>query len=201
MSENKQFNSVEVICDKILSEARDYEKEQMTQAEAEAAELARRYGEKAQEVRQTILDQAKRTAESRLAAAQSARAMRARNNQLQGRVELLERAYDRAAEKLMTLNREEYLALFVPYVKKAAAEVSSGEISLYVGAGAPVDAQELLLAAESPTGVVAAGIKKSLRSGFCLENGEICLDCSAEALINSIKAETEGEVASILFQA
>ena len=188
MSETKRYGSIDALCGKILSEAEQYE-----------TELLREYEKKAEEAQKAVLSRAEEKASSELSAAKSARDMRARSARLKVKTELLETAYRAAEEKIAHLPKAEYLALFVPYLNEAIAQKPKGKARLAVGKSSPVDAKTLLSEAQNTEEIEILSEEKPFFCGFSLETDEISFDCSAHALIEGIRSETEPDVIRILF--
>lgn len=199
MSETKRYGSIESLCQKILSEAEQYENELLEKARADADAVLREYEKKAIDAKNAILDRAEQKAKAELAAAESAREMRAKSARLAVKSELLTMAYRAAEDKIAALSAQAFSALFVPYLEEVLTQKPQGTARLYVGKGSPVKAEDLLAAAGGRNDVVPSGEKESFVGGFCLETDEISFDCSAHALIESIRSETESDVARLLF--
>ncbi len=196
---DKQISSIDLIKNKIIAEAKEYEKTVMAQAKEEAEKISASFEKKAGDSYDRILELGKANADGIISAAQSSQGMRARNALLSVKVELIEKAYDTACEMIGKLPKDEYISLFSGYLAKAYenAKLYEGEIVLFVGKSSPVTCEEL----SSPSGisVKCGGKNDSFDHGFCLKVGDITLDCSAHTIVSAIKNDTETGVASILF--
>ncbi len=200
----KSVNSIDTIKNKIIAEARDYEKSVLAQAEAEAAKVAQQYEKKASQAAERILDAARANADAMIAAAQSSQNMRARNSLLAVKVELIDAAYESACKRIAELDKNEYLSLFSAYLKNAAenARLYEGAATLFVGKKSPVSCEELISATEQTEAVKAiavGGTGERDDAGFCLTVGDITLDCFAKTLVASVKSNTQTGVAKLLF--
>lgn len=200
MSETKRYGSIEGLCEKILLEAEEYKKELLEKTKSDAASLSAEYDKKAKEAADNILLRANEKAKEAYRAAESAAEMRARNTRLAIKAELLEAAYQKAEEKIASLTRSETLSFFAPYLEEILATKPSGKARLFVGYASPVSADELYVAAKTPSDVEIGGVKESFASGFCLETDTLSFDCSAHTLIESIRFETEKDVLRLLFE-
>ena len=196
-------NSLDTIKNKIISEAREYEKGLLEKAEKEALKTAAQYAEKADNASAHIISAAAANAESVVSAAESSQGMRARNGLLAVKVELIEKAFDRAAEEIAKLPKDEYLSLFAKYLVSAAKTLNTdSHAKLFVCKKSPVTAEELLNHAGQFANsdlIKPCGTNEKDDSGFCLENGDITIDCTAKTVIGAIKATAETSVAKILF--
>ena len=197
-------NSIDTIKNKIIAEAREYEKEILAQAEKEAAENLKEYEKKAAVSAERIISAAKAEADSIISSAESLKNMSARSGVLAVKVELVEKAYSLAVNELEKLDKDRYLELFSKYLVKAAESEFPGndEIDLYTGKNSPVTAEELIKYAgkfKNSERVKACGKSEKSGAGFYLESGDITVDCSAGTLVSSIKNRTETSVARLLF--
>lgn len=200
----KSVNSIDTIKNKIIAEARDYERSVISQAESDAEKITNTYEKKAQEAKERILFAAKQNADGIVSSAQSSQNMRSRNSLLSVKVDLIEKAYESAVQGISKLDKDEYLNIFRAYLENAAqnALLYEGTPVLYVGKASPVTCEELISAAEQTDAVkkiTSGGTSTKDDAGFCLVVGDITLDCSARTLVYAIKNETQNGVAKLLF--
>ncbi len=200
----KSVNSIDTIKNKIIADAREYEKSVLSQAENEAEKIADSFEKKANEAKARILFTAQQSADGIVSAAQSSQSMRARNSLLSVKVELIDSAYAGACDAIAALPKDEYLSLFSAYLRNAAENASlyEGVVTLYVGKRSPVSCEELISATEKTDAVKAlavGGVGDRDDAGFCLTVGDITLDCTAKTLVSAIRNDTQTGVAKLLF--
>lgn len=200
----KSVNSIDTIKNKIISEAREYEQKTISQAKEDAEKISLAFDKKASEAKERIISAAQQSADGIVSAAQSSQNMRSRNSLLSVKVDLIEKAYESAVEKITQLSKQEYLSIFSGYLKNAAenARLYEGKATLYVGKASPVTCEELLDASEKTDAVkalCAGGTSDREDAGFYLVVGDITLDCSAKTLVYAIKSNTQNGVAKLLF--
>ena len=149
------------------------------EAEAESAEMAARNA-MAAAARQDRL----------IGAAQ----MEAKKLVLAARQELMEKAYDKALEKLCTMSDEAYIAVVVNLLEQAAPD---GKGSVVFGADVKQRIGEAALAqANKKLGgsLTLAEETRPMKGGFILSRGNVEVNCTFETLVRLQKAETAGDV-------
>ena len=148
-------------------------------AEAESAELA---------ARNTMAAAARQ--ERLIGAAQ----MEAKKLVLAARQELMEKAYDKALEKLCTMSDEAYIAVVVDLLEQAAPDgkgsvVFGADVKQRIGEAAVAQANKKLGGS-----LTLAEETRPMKGGFILSRGNVEVNCTFETLVRLQKAETAGEV-------
>ena len=149
------------------------------EAEAESAELA---------ARNTMAAAARQ--ERLIGAAQ----MEAKKLVLAARQELMEKAYDKALEKLCTMSDEAYIAVVVDLLEQAAPDgkgsvVFGADVKQRIGEAAVAQANKKLGGS-----LTLAEETRPMKGGFILSRGNVEVNCTFETLVRLQKAETAGEV-------
>ena len=176
--------------DSIIKEAKDRARETVDRTQADIskmrAELSARGDKEAGEREERLVSVAQ---------------MEARQILLSAKQEMLQKAYDTAAEKLQSLSKEEFAALCAELLKKAAPD-GTGEV-IFDEAHRAVGEKAVVLANRSlPRG--SGNLKLSLETrtiggGFIVKNGSVEVNCSFDTLVRLQKSESAGDVAALLF--
>ena len=194
----------------------------LADAAAQAEAAADKFRTQAEAEDRDLLAKSERAAAEREERLVSAAQMEARKTLLTAKQEMVERAYQRALEKLRSLPQEQYVELLAALLVRA----SSTEDREGAGKAAVARANELLAkeaAPELPLGdgvvanllnKVAAGVSafaqgtamlavseetRDISGGFILKDGRIEVNCTFDALVRAEREQTAGEVAKLLF--
>ena len=190
-------------------------------ANAQAETIGAKYRAQAEAEDADLLAKGQRAAAEREERLISAAQMEARKSLLTVKQELVERAYQRALEKLCTLPREQYVELLAAMLVRASSTgkeevIFSPRDREDAGRAAVSRANELLAkeaAPELPLGVAAnvsalaqgtamltvSEETRAFSGGFILKNGRIEVNCTFDALVRSEREQTAGAVAKLLF--
>ena len=191
-------------------------------ANAQAEAIGAKYRAQAEAEDADLLAKGRRAAAEREERLISAAQMEARKSLLTVKQELVERAYQRALEKLCTLPREQYVELLAAMLVRASSTgkeevIFSPRDREDAGRAAVSRANDLLakqVAPELPLGdgavasflnKVAANVSavseetRAFSGGFILKNGRIEVNCTFDALVRSEREQTAGAVAKLLF--
>ena len=199
----------------------------LADAAAQAEAAADKFRTQAEAEDRDLLAKSERAAAEREERLVSAAQMEARKTLLTAKQEMVERAYQRALEKLRSLPQEQYVELLVRASSTGREEVVfSTEDREGAGKAAVARANELLAkeaAPELPLGdgvvanllnKVAAGVSafaqgtamlavseetRDISGGFILKDGRIEVNCTFDALVRAEREQTAGEVAKLLF--
>ena len=199
----------------------------LADAAAQAEAAADKFRTQAEAEDRDLLAKSERAAAEREERLVSAAQMEARKTLLTAKQEMVERAYQRALEKLRSLPQEQYVELLARASSTGREEVVfSPEDREGAGKAAVARANELLAkeaAPELPLGdgvvanllnKVAAGVSafaqgtamlavseetRDISGGFILKDGRIEVNCTFDALVRAEREQTAGEVAKLLF--
>ena len=191
----------------------------LADAAAQAEAAADKFRTQAEAEDRDLLAKSERTAAEREERLVSAAQMEARKTLLTAKQEMVERAYQRALEKLRSLPQEQYVELLAALLVRAsstgreevvfstedregAAKEAAPELPLgdgvvanllnKVAAGVSAFAQGTAMLAVSEE-------TRDISGGFILKDGRIEVNCTFDALVRAEREQTAGEVAKLLF--
>ncbi len=178
----------QVEVDKILAEAQ-------AKADAIAADYAQQVAAFSAEAQAKAVDAAKQREERLVSMADLA----ARKDLLTVKQEMVDKAFERALEKLCALNDEEYTALLT----KLALQCAKGNEQLIfsqkdrtrVGKAVATAVNEAL----GDGNLTLSEQTRPISGGFILSDGDVEVNCAFETLVRLMRGEISGEVAGVLF--
>lgn len=117
---------------------------------------------------------------------------------LRGKQTWVQRAYERAEEKLCALPTEAYRTMLETLLMRAAPD---GRGEVLVSKRDQTLGKEIVRAVNEKIGgqLVLSKEMRSLKGGLLLRKGRVEVDCSVEMLVALQKEETMGTVAKLLF--
>ena len=184
------MNGIEKITARIGADTQAEIDRILQDANAQAAAIADRYRSQAQAEDADLLAKSQRAAAEREERLISAAQMEARKTLLSARQEMVERAYQRALEKLCSLPREQYVELLAAMLVRASSTgreevMFSPEDQGDAGRAAVARANELLAKAAAPElplgdGAVASFLNKVAANVSALAQGTAMLTVSEE---------------------
>lgn len=127
--------------------------------------------------------------------------LEARKSALAVRGGIVDKAFDRALDKLCALPDEQYVSVVSSMLTKAAPDgkgtvLFSERDRAHIGERAVAEANRML----GNIGALTLSPKtRPLRGGFVLVHGKVEVNCGFETLIRLAKGEMAGEIAKILF--
>lgn len=195
------MDGIEKITAKIGADARAEIDAMTAQAKAEAEAIAADSAAKAKAIAAELGARGKRAAAEREERMASVAQLDARNVALAAKQKLLDRAFDRALEKLCSLEDGEYTALLAKLLANASRTgkeqvAFSQPDRTRVGKAAVTKANELLGKKGALT--LHEGTR-AIRGGFILIDGRVETNCAFETLVRLERASMSGEVAKLLF--
>ena len=157
----------------------------LADAAAQAEAAADKFRTQAEAEDRDLLAKSERTAAEREERLVSAAQMEARKTLLTAKQEMVERAYQRALEKLRSLPQEQYVELLAALLVRAS---STGR-------------EEVVFSTEDREGAMLAVSEETrdISGGFILKDGRIEVNCTFDALVRAEREQTAGEVAKLLF--
>ena len=184
------MNGIEKITARIGADTQAEIDRILQDANAQAAAIVDRYRSQAQAEDADLLAKSQRAAAEREERLVSAAQMEARKTLLSARQEMVERAYQRALEKLCSLPREQYVELLAAMLVRASSTgreevMFSPEDQGDAGRAAVARANELLAKAAAPElplgdGAVASFLNKVAANVSALAQGTAMLTVSEE---------------------
>ncbi|MCQ2969075.1 MAG: V-type ATP synthase subunit E [Clostridium sp.] len=196
--------SVNNITSKILRDAEGRKESILATAEEEKNNILSKKVASAKELEKEILEKAEIEARSKRERAISGAKLKARNEKLAAKQEVIEEVFSKSVETLCKLSDTE----FVKFVEDSILSLDIyGDESLVLNKdGQKIVSKEII--AEINAKLKSKGLKGeikisetvgSFRGGFILEKGGVEVNNTFEALVSSLKDELEFEVAQVLF--
>ena len=190
--------SVNNITSKILRDAEGRKESILAAAEEEKNKILSKKVASAKELETEIEAKSKR--ERVISGAK----LKARNEKLAAKQEVIEEVFSKSVEKLCKLNDRE----FVKFIKDSilSLDIDGDESLILNNDGQKIVSKEVV--EQINTELKAKGLKGeikisetvgSFRGGFVLEKGGVEVNNTFEALVDSLKDELEFEVAQVLF--
>ena len=193
------MNGIEAITDKIIDDAKESAKAAIDAAREQADQIISEAREVAERERQALLSRAQKEAETVLSRANSSADLQHRNAMLSARSELIDDAFIRAKQTLLS-DPKTYGEVLCLLLKKALRDV-------------PADAALQLILNETDRAAFGKSLIESVHrvtlseqtvdmdGGFMLQYGDVTLNCSLTMLLEEVKTALEGEISRILFPA
>lgn len=194
------MDGIEKITAKIAADAQAEIDALTAEAQAEAGAIAAESKAKADALGASLKEKGKKAAAEREERVASVAQLDARNAALAAKQRMLDKAFDRALEKLCSLEDDAYIDLLARLLVKASV-TGSEQVAFNqpdrtrVGKAAVTKANELL---GSGSLTLAAGTRP-IRGGFILVSGRVETNCAFETLVRLEKTNMAGEVAKLLF--
>ena len=196
--------SVNNITSKILRDAEGRKESILATAEEEKNKILSKKISSANEIAQEILEKAEVEAKSKKERVISGAKLKARNEKLAAKQEVIEEVFSKSVETLCKLNDRE----FVKFIKDSILSLNiDGDETLILNEdGNKIVSKEVV--AEINAELKAKGLKGeikisetigSFRGGFILEKGGVEINNTFESLVDSLKDQLEFEVAKVLF--
>lgn len=118
---------------------------------------------------------------------------------LDAKQKLIGECFDRAADEIVSMSREEYAAFIFRAVKNTGE--TEGELILNKKDAASIGKALLKKIAENIPGsrITLSGETRDIKGGFILKKSSVYVNGTVEALIGEAKGDLTGEVAAVLF--
>ena len=170
-------------------------------ARREAGEIAARYREQADRESAEIVERGRRAAAEREERLASVAQLEARKLELAAKQEMLQKAFDKALERLLTLPEEQYIVLLSELAVKAARtgreqvilsqkdRTRYGKQAVTVANEKLGDKGHLTLSQES----------RPIKGGLILSDGDVEVNGTFETLVRLQRGALDREVAKVLF--
>ncbi len=199
------MNGIEKITARIEEDGRQENDALLSQARAEAAEIAAKYQAQAKAEADEVLAQGRRTAEERARHLDSTAQMECRKAVLAAKQDVIEEAFQLAHKKLLELPSEQYVALLADLAAQASA---TGRDKLNFSPSHRTQVGKAVVMAANKQRAEKTGSEASLTlseetrpmdGGFILSDGAVEVNCTFDTLIRLQRGALAGEVAKALF--
>ena len=195
------MNGIEMISGRILNEARTKADQILKEAAENAAEALAEGREKAEAEAASIAKTGKLRVtdiqdKAKLNAGIEARKIIAGRKQV-----LIEQAFEKALETLLSLPEGEYRALLADLAADACIDGQGGELLLNAKDYAACGTAVLEQANSKIKGekLSLAGDAADIRGGVVIRRGKIEINCALEVIVRMLQEEISGQVAACLF--
>ena len=170
-------------------------------ARREAGEIAARYREQADRESAEIVERGRRAAAEREERLASVAQLEARKLELAAKQEMLQKAFDKALERLLTLPEEQYIVLLSELAVKAARTgreqvILSQKDRTRYGKQAVTAANEKL-GDQGP--LTLSQESRPIKGGLILSDGDVEVNGTFETLVRLQRGALDREVAKVLF--
>ncbi|MEL7609342.1 MAG: V-type ATP synthase subunit E family protein [Bacillota bacterium] len=186
----------------------------LDEAEKEALEISSQAQQKKEHSRQKllaalehrtsdILDQAHKDGRELKKRMLAVYGLELRKGLLREKRMLLDKAYEKALQRMSALPKEEYLSLvsklLLDIVSTGREEIVIGENEKYIDADFVKGINSMLREKGKEGALSISGEKAAIQGGFILQEGGFVMNCSFETLIKELREKTETQAAQILF--
>ena len=194
------MNGIEKITARIEQETQSEIDRVLEDARKKAGEIAAKYQIQADSERNELAARNEKNAVEREERLVSVAQMESRKVILAAKQEMVEKAYQRAEEKLRNLSDRDYVEVLTQLLVHASSTkkeevVFSSKDAGKVGVKAVQKANELL----KDGALTVSRENRDISGGFILKNGKIEVNCTFDTLVRLQKAETAGAVVNKLF--
>lgn len=191
--------SIVSITDKILAEANSIAEATINDANIQSQEIIDEAKKKAENIIAEASNLSKIEGENIKTRKVSAGELQARKMMLASKQEAIKKCFDLALEKLNQMTEKEYMDFLVKEISKIHRD---GEIILNEGDRSTIGENLINKVNESNKNVKIVLSNETIKSGkgFILRSGNIEINSTFEAILNSIKDELAIEVANVLFK-
>ncbi len=193
------MKDISKLTDKIIQEANAYGQQLAKETQNECEQIAKKYEDQAAQEANEIIAAANNTAEAIVRRATSQAGIMERSQKLEARRQMIDRAFEEAAKKILALPDDKMLDLLA----KMAVKSQTTDATIIWGKGDKALANSLV--EEVNRRNADKGIKLSLDSqtgnfegGFILKEGSVETNCTFSVLIGSMSEQLESEVATAL---
>jgi len=196
--------NVSNLTSKILKDAEERRDSILAIAEDEKANILKKKNNSAKSLEATILEKAKSEAQARKERVISGALLKARNDRLKAKQEVIKEVFEKSIEELCNLDKDEFIA----FVKNTIFSLDLvGDEKIILNEKGKEIVNEILVK-EINNELTLKGKKgeltidsqtRNFKGGFILERQGIEMNNTFEALVNSLKDDLEFEVARELF--
>ena len=169
------------------------------EGDAKAAEVTAAYEAQAKALLDSEAEKSRQAAQSMAERGQRTDAMDKSKAILAAKQQCIDEAFDRAAQKLRQLPREEYISVLAALAASAGA--GDEEIILSAADAAAIGAQvvEKANAAKSGAAFTLSAETRELEGGLILKRGDVEVNCAFATHLRLLRQTMAADVAAILF--
>ena len=198
------MNGIDKITARILADAEREAEALLTEAEAEARDVAQRYDKQAQDEYWEVVTAGKQAADQRRKRFMGTAVMEARKQVLAFKQELVDQAFRETLSHLVNLPEAQQIEVLAQFAAKAAAIgdetlIFSAKDREQYGRRVVLAANAKLRAAGKPAKLTLSEETREMMGGLIVTNGLVDVNCSFEAMVEAQKSALTGPVAEILF--
>lgn len=194
------MNGIEKITARITQDAEAEAEKLLNAARAEAEGIRARYEEQAAAQSAKAAESGRAAAAQRLERLEGAAEMEARKLVLEAKQQTIDKAFEKAREKLLALPETDYAEL-LGRMAAAAAQTGQEEILL-----SPADRERVGAAVVAKANALLSGGKLSLAAdtrelegGLVLRSGKVEVNCAFETQLRMLRETMAAQVAGVLF--
>lgn len=193
------MDGIEKITAKIAADAQTEADAVLAQAKAEAAAITAQAQAKADAIAAELAEKGRRAAAEREERMASVAQLDARKVRLAAKQELLDRAFERALEKLCAAESGELTTLLAELLVKAS-RTGKEQVAFNTADRARVGKEAVLRANEKGgLNLTLAEESRRIKGGFILIDGRVETNCAFETLVRLQRESMAGEIAGLLF--
>lgn len=193
------MNGIEEIINRIKEDSKLEEQEKRNENAQEIKKILDEAGEKIEKISNETLEIIEKETKVETSKLELKLSTLKRDIELTAKQDYVNSLYKRAAEKLATLDSEEYTSIFAPLLKEALSDpfIKDKTSIVVFPKNVKTSPEELLKKA----GVkVDYTLSDNLSSGFIVKTDEVEIDCSGDKLVSQSKRSSEKKVIKTLFE-
>lgn len=196
------MNGIDKIIDRISGDAQAEIDAVLTQAKAEAGEIAARYEAQGRADAESILIRGEKAAAERGERLASVTQLECRKANLAAKQAVLDQAFEAAKQKLLALPEEQCVALLADLAAKASS--TGREKLIFSPADRARIGKAVVMAANAKLAQTGAMLTlaeetRPMEGGFILSSGSVEVNCTFGTLIRLQREALAAEVAKVLF--
>jgi len=198
------MNGIEKITEKIIGDGTSFAEETVSAAKKEAAGISEEYAERARRAGEGIVERGREQAAEIERRICSVAQLEMRKATLAKKQELISQAFDKALEKLRSLDDATYAAMLVKFAVDNAVTgkeevlLSQSDRSRF-GKQVVMDANKQLEAAGKEHSLTLSAATADIDGGLVLKDGDVEANCALSAIVALLKEELALDVANALF--
>lgn len=192
------MKGIENISRSIVDEAKAKAEKILEEARQQAARIGEKAAQQTQMQEESLKKEAQARAEELLRRSERTALLENKKGLLAARRQQIEKAYDLALRRLLSLEEGDYCALLVKICRETGE--MQGEILLNARDKARLGESLVAQMNEKLGAVFTLGQEeKKIAGGFVLRQGPVEINCALETAVHLLEEETASQVAAILF--
>ena len=193
------MTGIEKITGRIAADAQAEIDAVLAEAQTKADGIKAKYDAQAQQEYETLTRRGKTAAQEREKNLRSSAQMESRKLVLAAKQEMLDKAFERALEKLCALDDKKMTALLAALAVKASV---TGEEELILSAAVKKKLGKAVVNKANADGGLHLTLSEeagAFEGGLLLKNGAVEVNATFDTLVRLIRGDVAGEVAKVLF--